>query len=405
MFKIADNKYSRPRILQKSIVDNPYDDRWAPHMGMDSEDISLYMREQMEIVGDQLVPSGNPQDGLRKAAFTTADTGTFANIFGPIATLQLANQQTVISALPKRGYERHGFRARSARFQNSATGSTEGDALPSSAEATYNEVPVGLKDLVVSTEQSFRWLVVIDKNDGITFDAVGKDFVNDFYFATNADLLGDVDTTANLNIESIDRYTQASTARAAIGYTDGDEDMWGTSTGIDRSGNTWFNSYVNHNSDTDRELTINEVNKIEANVYTRWGSDRSNKVYITGADIHNQWSMLEGAKKRINEQMVSFSYGAGIQPIVGQAGGFKLTTYDGHPILLDESVADTGRRIYLMDLNTCGIATGRPLQIYRGDNIVYLNAVKQRQAIYWIAEFWGTLASACGQARDFSTGW
>ena len=398
----ANGKRNR-RMDQKMVKDNPYDPRWAYYYGLDTGGVENKMQEflesvkQLEIVDGQLVPAGTTEEALRKATITSADTGTFAYIYGQLAQLQLANQQNVVAALPKRGYPRNGFRARSARFMDSATGTTEGGTLPTAVEGTYNEIDVGLKDLCEVTEESFRWEVIVNANDGITLDGVVKDFVNDFYYASNADLLGDVDTTANLNIESIDRYTEASTAQSGIGFTAGDEDIFG----VDRSANTWFNSYINHNSDSDRALVPYLIDSLADNVYSRWTSF-DNKVYVTGAAIGTQWGYMENMKHRISDMPAKFTYAAGVQPYVGQAGGFAITSYMQRPIIRDESVADSGRRMYLLDMDTVGIATGRPLQLVRGDNILYIGAVKMQQAIYWIAELWGELPSASGQLRDIT---
>ena len=397
-------KANRNRMNNRMIKDNPGDPRWAFHMGLDTGGVENKMQEfldtvkTLEIVDGQLVPAGTTEEALRKATITSGDTGTFAYIYGPIAQLQLANQQNAIAALPKRGYPRNGFRARSARFTSANTSTTEGGSLPTSVEGTYNEIDVGLKDLLEVTEESFRWEVIVNANDGITLDGVVKDFVNDFYYATNADLLGDVDTTAQLDIESIDRYCSSSASRATIGYGDDDENIFG----VDRSGSTWFNSYVNSNSDQDRGLTVNMIDSLARNTYSRWNT-YDGKIYITGADLADQMGYLEGAKHRIMDMPVQFTFAQGVQPTVGQAGGFAITQYLNRPVIRDESVADSGRRMYLLDTTTLGIATGRPLQLIRGDNILYIGAVKMQQAIYWIAELWGEVPSASGQLRDIST--
>jgi len=389
-------------MSQDFIVKNLGDRRFDAFMDMGVGDVDGYMAgmlDHFEIVGDELVPVD--MDSIRKAAFTSADTGTFAYMYGAVATLQVTRNQNTIASIPKRGYERNGFRARSAQHQTSGTGSTEGSTLPTSTQSTYNEIDVGLKDLVVTTEQSFRWKVIIDKNDAITFDGMAKDWVDDFWTATNADVLGDIDTTANLNMESLDRYTQASTARAAIGYTDGDEDLYA----VDRSTSTYFNGNVYHNSDTDRELEKAHIDQLKKDAYQYWGGNHSNKFYHMGYDIYVGLSWLEGAKQRLSDVTAITSFGAGVTPTPGVAGGFKINTYDTHPIIIDDAIQDTGRRAYFLDYDTVGIATGRPLEIIRGDNIVYLDAVKMRQAIYWIAELWGTLPKASAQLRDIATNW
>lgn len=389
---------------QKYITGNPNDGRWGSYLDMSASQLERHyadryndLRRNLTIVDGELVPRDMDTYRLQKAIMNSSDTGTFALMYGAAAALQLSKIQNTLAMLPKKGYPRGGFRVRSTRGISSSTGQAEGASVPTAIEATYNEVDGTLKEVFQALDISLRLLVIMGKNDSITFDQAVADFVNDCLFGTNADLLEDVDTLASNDFESIDRYTQASTAQSGIGFTAGDEDWMG----VDRSTSTWFDSYINHNSDTDRPLNTDHIKSLFRNCHDRW-NDLANKVYLAGVALIDKWGTLEEGKHRLDQLPVEFTYASGVQPAVGQAGGFRLHHWEGRPIIHD-AVQDSGRRLYLLDLDHLGVVEGRPMEVIHGDNIVYVGAAKQQAVFYWIADLWGDLPPGSGQLRDISS--
>jgi hypothetical protein len=212
-------------------------------------------------------------------------------------------------------------------------------------------------------------------------------------------LLQDTDTLAANNPESIDRITSSSVEATALSFTAADEDLYG----VDRSGATWFDANADHNSGVDQPLNINYIDALIRDQWPYWGNDAGNKLWITAPSTWLPWSALEGTKQRFNQETAAFTYTQGVQPVLGQAGGFKLTTYNNWPIVLDANVqVDTIGRIYLLDTNHVGLVVGRPMEAIQANNPVYLGAFVNRVVFYMIGETWCDLPKSCGHRRDLA---
>jgi hypothetical protein len=101
---------------------------------------------------------------------------------------------------------------------------------------------------------------------------------------------------------------------------------------------------------------------------------------------------------------VAFTYAQGVQPVIGQAGGFKLTTYNTWPIILDANVQGTPlKRVYLNDNNHAGIVVGKPIEVIEANNPLNIGAYVNRAAFYGIQEFWCDLPASTGALWDISS--
>jgi hypothetical protein len=346
----------------------------------------------------QLIPM-HPLDAMQKATVTTGDTAAYNAIFGAVAVVQTIQQQNAFSAMPKRPYMKEGFRAISAQPTISTAGIAEGAGAGTPVEPTYQEITVGMKDHAVATEMSTRLELVATKNDTVTFAGNAQAVFSQFMTRIDTALLGDTDTAAAYELESIDRIT-SRTAEATAGlFTAGDEDLYG----VDRTSADWFDGDGLHNSGVDRPLNISLVDTLIANQYPYWGNDAGNKLWITAPLTWKAWSALEGSKQRFSQESAAFTYTQGVQPVIGQAGGFKLATYNTWPIVLDYfTPVDTLGRIYLLDTNHLGIVVGRPMEAIQGNNPVYLNYFVNRVIFYTIMETWTDLPHSCGHLRDLA---
>ncbi len=346
----------------------------------------------------QLIPQ-HPLDVLQKATLTTGDTGAYNAIFSAVAIIQEAIQQNTHAAMPKRPYVREGFRLVSSTGVSSI-GTTEGGSVPTAVEPTYVEGTGGLKDLAVATEMSTRLELVSTRNDTITFGGNLQVIFAGYMNQLDKDLLQDCNTLAGTTIESIDRATTTTAcAVTGHGYDAGDEDIYS----IDRSSVSYFNGNADHNSNVDRPLEVPYVDALWRDQMPYWGTDVGNKGWFTGPDTWVDWSLQEGTKQRFDQSTVQYTYTQGVQPIVGQAGGFKVATYNTAPVIVDYNVTqDTKSRIYLLDFNHIGIVVGRPIDIITGNHPVYLGSFVNRAVIYSIQELWMDLAAANGALWDLS---
>ncbi len=342
-------------------------------------------------------------ESIQKATITTGDTGAWNAIYGSVATIQVAQQQNAFAALPKRPYNRYGLRVVSAAAISSSTGIDEAAAVPTAVEPTYLEVNVGQKEIAVATDMSTRLELLSTRDDTITFGGNAQVVFSNFLTATDADLLGDADTVAGYNIESLDRYT-SSYAKYGT-YSDvgtaTDSNWYNTVRAVAAASNDWDSNFFG--ATADRSLTLPLVDGMYAACYPYWGTDFGNKIWLTTPGTNVSWSFLEGAKQRYGPEPVAFSYTQGVQPVLGQAGGFKLNHYNTWPIVLDSQVkADTIGRIMLLDLNHTGMLVGRPIEAIQGNNPLYLQYFLNRLAFYGIMETYGDMPKSCAQLADLA---
>ena len=340
----------------------------------------------------------HPIDKIQKATLTTGDAGAYNALFGAVATIQLSQQQTMIGALPKKGYPREGFRAVSAAAIASGAGIAEGAAVGTGVEPTYVEITVGQKEVEVVTEMSTRMEVISAKNDNIEFEGNAQVVFSNFMEALDVDLLVDMDTLAGANHESLDRICGSSGENTALGYTAADEDLYG----VDRSVATWFNANSDHASGVDRSLSKSLVDALMRDQKEFWQYNIDQKIYASKNDSWIEFSAIEGARQRMGEETVVANVN-GLNTFRGGAGGFKLSTYDGFPWLQDENIsADTIGRIMLLDLNHVGLCVGRPIEFLESDNPFEVGHL-HRCLWYGIHENWCDLPAAEGKLRDLKT--
>lgn len=349
---------------------------------------------ELEIREGFLVPV-TPLDRLQKAAISTSTAAAYNALYGAIAIIQISQQQNAFGMLPKRGYPKEGFRASSAAAYTSSVGIAEGSAVGTPQVPTYQEITVGLKEVEGVTEFTQRMEVVSAKNDNIEYAGNAQIVFSNFMDALDVDLLQDFDTLAGNDIESIDRVTASTSEQAGVGATAGDEDLYG----VDRSANSWWDSNALHNSAVDRNATKPLLDTLQNNQWEFWQNNVDEKVYLTGTDTWSEYSAIEGARQRFGEDTFTNTIN-GITTFPGQTGGYKLTTYDGHPWILDQNVqADTISRLYLLDLVHLGVVLGRPIQFIESDNPFEVG-YNHRGLWYGICELWNDLSASHGKLRD-----
>lgn len=303
----------------------------------------------------------DPTSMLRKAAITSADTGAFNAVYDLDVFTQMALKTNQFGVLPKKPWGRLGFRAVSTGGFSSG-GIAEGQSLATAVEPTYNEVSLRIKEFEGVWDFSDRMYAYDSIADVVTIDQNRDVAAKRYYKVWNGDLLGDNDTLAGYNFESIDRIIGSYSEQSGCSITSSDLDPWTeTVSGINRdSAAGWYDAYVSHGSGTDRTLTIAHIDGLKENVEPYW--DRlENKVFVTGYDTFRRWSALEETKHRIEMVDYTFTVGDGIQTTTGAKGGFKLASWDGIPIIKDDDVSkDTISRVYLEDLDNLWIALARP---------------------------------------------
>ena len=350
------------------------------------------------------------------APLLSSTTGAYTAVHGFEAMEQIVQEQNLFGMLRKTVYNLGGFRGLTAAGATSGGGVSENAAIPDTIKPTLQNVNVPIKEFAISFETSMRNEFLSQTQNDVWrgYEGAGGSAMAALraYFSTesgkliNRQLLGDNDTLAGNNFESIDRIVGSYSEINGVGQTAGDLDIYG----LDRdAGASWADSYVNHNSGTDRDLTVSQVKDIMANVRKHWRNpnDKSNKVWLTGYDTQTRIEQI------YESQMVYNPQGATIQPSVngiqtlnqGQAAGMEVATLYGIPMIVSDDVPqDTISRMYLLDLDRLEFQVGMPMQYFEGGagrgSIIELDKFATKAAYYMSGETVSHRFNCHGKLRD-----
>ncbi len=300
--------------------------------------------------------------GVKKdAPVLTTTTGVYNPVFGAFAFNQINMEANAFALLPKYPWPHSGFRAITADPSSSDYGAVaENGNIPATIKPTFAEITVTTKQVVHSFDVSYIQEGKVNKSAD---DAIGDMEFLRGYFATfhgkdiNRQILIDGDTLATNKFESIDRVTASSAYATAVGWTAGDEDIYG----IDRSGAAWADAYVNHNSGVDRFLTDEIIRTSFSNLET---NGAATNLMLTGNDT--KWKIFGIYENQVRYQgvlqkNVGFTIGInGVETDGGMGAGVRVATVYGTPLFSTQSAAqDTISRIYMLD-TTEEAGSGRP---------------------------------------------
>lgn len=279
----------------------------------------------------------------------TTTTGVFNAVYGAMAFSQLNNEANAFALLPKRPWEKSGWRVIIADAGTTGDGGTpEAGALADSTKPDFREIETKPKQVQHVFQSSYI-------QDGLV--ASGDDATGDIewlrgYFATkhakaiNQQLLTDADTLAGDSFESIDRVAFSTAARISLSYTDGDEDIYG----IDRSANAWADAVVDENAGVDRDLTDDLIKDTLATL--EQNGARTN-IFLTGNDTKFRVFSLYENQVRYPGVVGKENVKVGINGVETEDGtevGLRVATVYGIPMFTSQDVVkDTISRIYLLD--------------------------------------------------------
>lgn len=320
------------------------------------------MAEKITTIGQLLQKYYGPKMVQKDAPVLTTTTGVYNAVYGAQAFSQLNNEANAFALLPKLPWSKSGWRVITADAGSSAGGGVaENGNIPATTKPTFAEVSTKPKQVAHSFDVSFIHEGLVQKGD----DAIGDMEFLRGYFATlhakriNEQLLLDANTLASAGntFESIDRVTFSTAARTALSYDDGDEDIYG----IDRSGNSWADAVVDHNSGTDRTLTDD---LIRDTLSTLENNGARTNIILTGNDT--KWRIFDLYQDQVRypgvlNQDSSVQVGInGVNTEEGLGVGMRVATVYGIPIFVSQAVQkDTISRIYLLD-TTVNEETGVP---------------------------------------------
>lgn len=284
----------------------------------------------------------------------TSTSGFLTTTFGERIFSQINHEQSVYGALPIVPWDRRGWRVTATRH---ATGGSQAENAtnPETDQFPAIEISAAPKTIMHTFEASLQARLeskLSDDTYGDPMDAQRPLVELEHGKEINEALLQDADTLAGDNPESLDRLTMTTAGVTALGYTAGDEDIFG----IDKSVTTALDlATLDHNSGTDRDLTIKLIDDNIATVRRFWVNSPQSQFVLIMSDITYERVRSElQAQQRFEERIStsSFTFGSnGIGPAPRQMTGrdvaFDVNTYRGFPILIDnDTQVDTIGRIY-----------------------------------------------------------
>ena len=314
------------------------------------------------------------------APILTTTTGVYNAIFGQFVWSLLNQEANVFGVLPKTTWKISGWRLKTAKAGVDDTGGIgEAGTIPDSVKPTFVEVTNTLKTIAHTLEVSEHQQYLYDKDDGaaslewLRQDA-GVRHIEEMNIMLRLDVsIGAAAAGANYtgtnNLESIDRVIS----------NDSEEDAFGGSFtsffdifGLDRDTATTFDSFVDHNSGTDRNMTDLLLRTMVWQIKQDGGNTT---VFITGFDTYRTILGLYADQVRYNtigESAVSVGVN-GIQSEKGFDTGMRITSVYGIPMLMSKDIPqDTISRIYALDTSDpessgeprIGISIAKPTQYF-----------------------------------------
>ncbi len=348
------------------------------------------------------------------APLLSTTTGTYQAIYGRKVWSQLNQEFNAFSILPKKPWDRSGWRLVTAKPTFGTGGGTaENGVLPDTIKPTFLEVSTKPKTVAHTFDMSEVAMFLADKDDGLgDVRAVLKEEMGKHHAEhINRMLVGDVDTLAGDDLESLDRITSdpdtmntTSTTVSAIT----DHDIYG----ITRDGSADFHSAeANTGSDgsaaaVNRTLALDQLDDVFQRVWKRGGSP---KVILTGYDTLTRLQQLLQSQQRFMEEKRVVPTFNGVKGVPGVEAGFIVATYNGVPIIPSKDIGavgatDTLSRMYVLDTDYVYFSTGIPTQYFEsgietGDPFA-INRLGQEGLYRTLGEVWATFFGAQGCIRD-----
>lgn len=324
----------------------------------------------------------------------SSTAGTYQAIYGRKVWSQLNQEFNAFSILPKRPWERSGWRVITARPSFTVGGGVaENATLPDTTKPTFQHIAAKPKTVVHTFDMSETAMFLADKDDGlgdirsILKEEMGKHHAEHI----NKMLLVDKATAAGNDFESLDRITTGASASA-------NEDIYS----IDRSAESWSLAEHDENSGTDRTLSLDHLDTIFQKCWTRGGNP---KVILTGYDtLMRLQQLLQSQQRFMEEKRITPTYN-GVKGVPGIEAGFIVATYNGVPIIPSKDVqADTLSRMYFLDTDYLYFSTAIPTQYFEsgietGDPFA-INRLGQEGMYRTMGELWTTFFGGHASIRD-----
>jgi len=352
------------------------------------------------------------------APLLSTTAGTYQAIYGRKVWSQLNQEFNAFSILPKKPWDRSGWRVVTAKPSSSVGGGiAENGTLPETTKPTFQHVAAKPKTVAHSFDMSETAIFLNDKDDGLgDIRSVLKEEMGKHHAETiNTMLLQDVATAAGNDIESLDRVTVGSiegsgTTANTMNFS-GDGTAYGAAGvediySIDRNANAWSEAEVNTSgSDSStRTLSLDHIDDLFQKIWVRGGNP---KVILTHYDtLMRIQQLLQSQQRFMEEKRVVPTYN-GVKGVPGVEAGFIVATYNGVPIIPSKDVTqDAIGRMYMLDTDYLYYSTAKPTQYFEsgietGDPFA-INRLGQEGLYRTMGEVWTTFFGGQGSIRDLA---
>lgn len=316
----------------------------ASHLTMLDEDSKILAQANKGLLG--------PASLLEAADLTSATSGVLNKVFGgDYVWVQLNQRAQIADSIPSTQRSRgspYGWRAKTAYGSSGKGGQSEG-TVPAAVVGSYFEVAPTIKEHSTQMRGSLMQqnLVGVDDAYGSLVSLQGELAVEHARERERA-ITGDIDTLQGNNTLSVDTLTASSANQAAIGWTAGDEDVYG----IDRSAQTWADAQQDAAA-TARTLTKKLVRDRIRAVRNAGGAP----TYIaTGWTTWSALATLYEAAARVDITASSLAGGqvGGASMPPGLSVSQLVSHVEGLPVIAsDQAFADANEleRMYFLDIS------------------------------------------------------
>ena len=342
----------------------------------------------------------------------SSTAGTYQAIFGRKVWSQLNQEFNAFSILPKKPWEKSGWRVVTDKPSFSKGGGLpENGTLPETTKPSFEQVSTKPKTVAHTFDLSETAMFLADKDDGLG-DAravIKMEMAKHHAEHINRMLLEDVDTPAANGFESIDRATSSAFVETASSFvsaiTDHNQYSITRSTGSTRQ---WYDSNVDAGTAAaNRSLTLNIIDGMFRSIWERGGQP---KVILTGYDTLEKMQALLQPQQRFTEMKRVVPGVNGVKGVPGVEAGFIVATYNGIPIIPSKDVDDESggamSRMYFIDTDYIYFCTAKPT-LYHESGIETgdpfgINRLGQMGLFHTMGDLWQLFYGAHGKVRDIT---
>ena len=352
------------------------------------------------------------------APLLSTTAGTYQAIYGRKVWSQLNQEFNAFSILPKKPWDRSGWRVVTDKPSfTKGGGVAENATLPDTTKPVFQQVAAKPKTVAHTFDMSEVAIFLADKDDGmgdirsVLKEEVGKHHAEHI----NVMLTQDVSTVAGNDFESLDRVTAGDAGTAGLTglktsssnpHVDAASDLDIYS--INRDSNNWSDAEVDCAADaaaaSRRTLSLDHLDIMFQKIWVRGGNP---KVILTGYDtLMRIQQLLQSQQRFMEEKRVTPTYN-GVKGVPGVEAGFIVATYNGVPIIPSKDVQSDGiSRMYFLDTDYLWFSTGIPTQYFEsgietGDPFA-INRLGQEGLYRTLGEVWTTFFRGQGSVRDLA---